>query len=75
VPSCPASEAATSGFRLALVAGGILLVATAFIALRATNTRGEPTSEITGVLVDSVTRDAAGSQRIEPGVPERGAAS
>jgi EmrB/QacA subfamily drug resistance transporter len=55
--------AATSGFRLALVAGSIFLVATAFIALRATNTRGEPTSEIAGVLVDGVTRDAAGSQR------------
>jgi EmrB/QacA subfamily drug resistance transporter len=55
--------AATSGFRLALVTGSIFLVATAFIALRATNTRGEPTSEVTGVLVDGVTRDAAGSRR------------
>jgi MFS family permease len=55
--------AATSGFHLALVAGSIFLVATAFIALRATNTRGEPTTEISGALADDVTRDAAGSQR------------
>jgi len=55
--------AATSGFHLALVAGSIFLVATAFIALRATNTRGEPTTEISGALVADVTQDAAGSQR------------
>jgi hypothetical protein len=59
--------AATSGFHLALVAGSIFLVATAFIALRATNTRGEPTTEISGALVadvtQDVTQDAAGSQR------------
>jgi EmrB/QacA subfamily drug resistance transporter len=67
--------AATSGFHRALAAGSIFLVATAFIALRATNTRGEPTSEISGALVDDVTQDAAGSQRIEPGVPGHGAAS
>ena len=64
--------AATSGFHLALVAGSIFLVATAFIALRATNTRGEPTTEISGALVDDVTQDAAGSQRIEPGLLEHG---
>jgi EmrB/QacA subfamily drug resistance transporter len=67
--------AATSGFRRALLAGSIFLVATAFIALRATNTRGEPTSEITGVLADDADRDAAGPRRAEPGVPERGATS
>jgi hypothetical protein len=67
--------AATSGFHRALAAGSIFLVATAFIALRATNTRGEPTSEISGALVDDVTQDAAESRRIEPGVPGHGAAS
>jgi len=35
-------EALTSGFHLALLASGIFLVAAALIALRATNTRGEP---------------------------------
>ncbi len=35
-------EALTSGFHLALLASGIFLVAAAVIALRATNTRGEP---------------------------------
>jgi hypothetical protein len=54
--------AATSGFHRALAAGHIFLVATAFIAPRATNTRGEPTSEISGALVDDVTQDAAGSR-------------
>jgi EmrB/QacA subfamily drug resistance transporter len=63
--------ALTSGFHRALLVGSIFLVATALIALRATNTRGEPTSEITGVLTD----DAAWSRRTEPGVPERGTAS
>jgi EmrB/QacA subfamily drug resistance transporter len=35
-------EALTSGFHLALLASSIFLVAAALIALRATNTRGEP---------------------------------
>ena len=35
-------EALTSGFRSALVACSIFLAAAALIALRATNTRGEP---------------------------------
>jgi EmrB/QacA subfamily drug resistance transporter len=63
--------AATSGFHQALLAASIFLAATAFIALRATNTRGEPTSEITGTLAE----DAVRSRRTERGVPERGAAS
>jgi EmrB/QacA subfamily drug resistance transporter len=37
-------EALTSGFHLALLVSSIFLVAAALIALRATNTRGEPTS-------------------------------
>ncbi len=38
-------EALTSGFHLALLASSIFLVAAALIALRATNTRGEPVTE------------------------------
>jgi EmrB/QacA subfamily drug resistance transporter len=37
-------EALTSGFRLALLVSSLFLVAAALIALRATNTRGEPVS-------------------------------
>jgi EmrB/QacA subfamily drug resistance transporter len=44
--------AATAGFHRALLAAAVFLVATAVIALRAANTRGEPTSEITGVRID-----------------------
>jgi EmrB/QacA subfamily drug resistance transporter len=66
--------ALTAGFHRALLVGSIFLAATALISLRAANTRGEPTSEITGVLVDDA-RDAAGSRRTEPGIPERGAAA
>jgi EmrB/QacA subfamily drug resistance transporter len=62
--------AATAGFHRALLAGAVFLVATGLIALRAANTRGEPTSEITGALTD----DAA-LPSTQPGVPERGAAS
>lgn len=41
----PASEAMTGGFRQALLAGAVLVIAAAVIALRATNTRGTtPTS-------------------------------
>jgi EmrB/QacA subfamily drug resistance transporter len=70
----PRDVALTAGFHRALLAGSIFLAATALIALRAANTRGEPTSEITGVLVDDA-REAAGSRRTEPGIAERGAAS
>ena len=38
----PLSHALTSGFQRALVACGVFLVGAAVIALRATNTRGEP---------------------------------
>jgi EmrB/QacA subfamily drug resistance transporter len=37
----PPAEALTAGFHRALLAGSIFIVAAAFIALRATNTRGE----------------------------------
>jgi hypothetical protein len=67
--------AATAGFHRALLAGSIFLVATALIALRAANTRGEPTTEITGVPVDDAALDAAGSPPTGPGTPERGRAS
>ena len=67
--------ALTSGFHRALLVGAVFLVATALIALRATNTRGEPTSEITGVAADDASPPAATSRRDATGVPERGAAS
>lgn len=63
--------AATAGFHRALLAGAVFLVATALIALRATNTRGEPTSEISGVLTDEAPLDAAGSGRTQPGISKR----
>ena len=37
----PPAEALTSGFQRALMAGSIFILASAVIALRATNTRGE----------------------------------
>jgi len=66
-----ADAAATAGFHRALLAGAVFLVATALIALRATNTRGEPTSEISGVLTDEAPLDAAGSGRTQPGISKR----
>jgi predicted MFS family arabinose efflux permease len=51
--------ALSSGFHRALLAGSIFLVATAVIALRAANTRGEPSSEITGVVIDGAAADGA----------------
>jgi predicted MFS family arabinose efflux permease len=48
-------EALTSGFRWALTASSIFLVAAALIALRTTNTRGEP---MPGVEGEGVTIDA-----------------
>jgi MFS family permease len=44
-------EALTSGFRLALLVSSLFLVAAALIALRATNTRGEPISSVEPELV------------------------
>ena len=41
----PRPEALTSGFRDALLAASIFLLAAALIALRATNTRGEPSTQ------------------------------
>ena len=40
----PIHEALTSGFQRALLACSIFMVAAALIAMRATNTRGEPAS-------------------------------
>jgi hypothetical protein len=37
----PVADALTGGFRRALLAGSLFILASAFIALRATNTRGE----------------------------------
>jgi len=42
----------SSGFHRALLVAGVFLVAAAVIGLRAANTRGEPTGEITGVAED-----------------------
>ncbi len=65
----PPAVALTSGFHRALLAGSIFLVATALIALRAANTRGEPSNEITGVVLDGV---APERPRAPEEVPERG---
>jgi MFS family permease len=46
--------ALTSGFRLALLASSVFLVAAALIAMRATNTRGEPGEPVTMTLADPV---------------------
>ena len=43
------SRALTDGFHRALLLSSIFVLGAAVIALRATNTRGEPTSEITGI--------------------------
>jgi MFS family permease len=62
--------ALTAGFHRALLVGSVFLVATAVIALRATNTRGEPTSEITGVLLPDIpasTRPAPGTSTTKTG--------
>jgi EmrB/QacA subfamily drug resistance transporter len=45
------AAALSSGFHLALLTGSVFLLVAALIALRAANSRGEPSSEITGVLV------------------------
>jgi EmrB/QacA subfamily drug resistance transporter len=47
------SDALTSGFRYALVACSLFLVAAALIALRATNTRGEPAAPETAPALDA----------------------
>jgi EmrB/QacA subfamily drug resistance transporter len=44
--------ALSSGFHRALLVASVFLVAAAVIALRAANTRGEPTGEVTGVAED-----------------------
>ena len=45
------AAALTDGFHRALLLSSIFVLAAAVIALRAANTRGEPTSEITGIAV------------------------
>jgi EmrB/QacA subfamily drug resistance transporter len=47
-------DALTSGFRHALVACSIFLVAAALIALRATNTRGEPATPETAPALEAI---------------------
>jgi EmrB/QacA subfamily drug resistance transporter len=47
-------DALTSGFRRALVACSLFLVAAALIALRATNTRGEPAAPETAAAFEAV---------------------
>ncbi|MGN6380275.1 MAG: MFS transporter, partial [Gaiellales bacterium] len=46
-------DALTGGFRQALAASSIFLVAAAVIALRATNTRGEPATDATLALEEA----------------------
>jgi EmrB/QacA subfamily drug resistance transporter len=53
------AAALSSGFHLALLTGSIFLLVAALIALRAANSRGEPSSEIADV---SVAEDAAGKR-------------
>ena len=43
----PGAVALTAGFHRALLVASVFLVAAAVIGLRATNTRGEPTGEVT----------------------------
>jgi MFS family permease len=46
------AAALTDGFHRALLLSSIFILVAAVIALRAANTRGEPTSEITGIALD-----------------------
>ena len=52
-------KALTSGFHLALLVSSIFLVAAALIALRATNTRGEPVSSVEPELVSEMNPEPA----------------
>jgi EmrB/QacA subfamily drug resistance transporter len=54
--------ALSSGFHRALLWASVFLVITSLIALRAANTRGEPSSEITGIVIDAVGSAAAGAE-------------
>jgi len=74
------SVALTAGFHRALLLASIFVLCAAVIALRAANTRGEPTAEITGVAVpaeaaeatregatgEGATGDAVRSSRTDP---------
>jgi hypothetical protein len=52
--------ALTSGFHRAPLVASIFLAAAAVIALRAANTRGEPTGELTDVSTPSLVADPDG---------------
>jgi EmrB/QacA subfamily drug resistance transporter len=62
------AAALSSGFHRALLAAAIFLAAAALIALRAANTRGEPITEIQGLVTDGAAQDAdpVGSGRSKP---------
>jgi len=65
----PRPEALTGGFHRALLLAAIFVLCAAVIALRAANTRGEPSStEITGVAVAAPEEapDTVGSRRADP---------
>ncbi|HXT90351.1 MAG TPA: hypothetical protein VN714_13960, partial [Trebonia sp.] len=51
--------ALTSGFHRALLLAAVFVLAAAVIGLRAANTRGEPTTEITGVALGETEADRA----------------
>ena len=48
VTHTPVPNALTAGFQRALLVGSIFILAAAVIALRATNTRGEPAETVSG---------------------------
>lgn len=49
----PAAHALTSGFQRALLLGSIFILASAVVALRATNTRGEPGAQVLEVEAEA----------------------
>jgi EmrB/QacA subfamily drug resistance transporter len=55
----PRAVALTAGFHRALLLASVFVLAAAVVGLRAANTRGEPTSEITGVEVGEPAADRA----------------
>jgi EmrB/QacA subfamily drug resistance transporter len=66
--------ALTAGFHRALLLASIFVLAAAVIALRAANTRGEPTAEISAVVEDAAVEDAAVEDAAVNGVAVRRAA-
>jgi hypothetical protein len=64
--------ALTAGFHRALLLASIFILCSAVIALRAANTRGEPSSaEITGVAVAAEEEDASVTVRAPRPAPEQ----